>query len=428
MKVKSLKDLPSSAGDEVEGQEHESDTPESVEEKADTAELKKIESVLTDVEVSGGSLRLERKGPNDLKWQYVAKFKIEDFSQEHIQKVYGGGDYRAQTFRSSGGFYKRFDFTIDYRFKGAMDFGANDPKAVPSDNNAGLALQISQQNNSNALMLDIMNKAQASSSQNMLLMVNMMNESSKQNMAMMSGMFSALAAAMGKSAPDPVQSYMPLMLEMVKSSGNQKGGQTTSMTEVISAMRELSALAKGEAPAKEEKEEDMLDKVMKYGGPLITALLTRTPLQMPGAVAPAAGGQVIDMQPQAPVVQQPKVMITPPPASAPNEMVQKINMYMEVLISAAEKNSDPGAYAQMISDMLSDEHFATLLGELESPDWFAKVADGNPQVIAQQVWFTSLRTELFALLQDEQSTTTPEQNGGGNPIAAAGQGSAAQAG
>jgi hypothetical protein len=179
---------------------------------------------------------------------------------------------------------------------------------------------------------------------------------------------------------------------------------------------------------KEEKEEDMLDKVMKYGGPLLTALLTKTPLQMPGVAVSSSGGQVIDMPPQQPVA--PKVLVTPPPvANEQGEMVRQINLYMGVLISASEKDSDPGAYAQMISDMLSDEHFNTLLGELQTDDWFTKVADGNPRVIAQQAWFTELRTQLFALVQqDEQPNTTPQQDGGDNSEPAAGQNPAAQAG
>lgn len=425
--IKSLKDLPTL--EDVEQQELETETPSSVAQAADTVELKRIEEILTDSEVSGGSIRLDRKGPTDLKWQFIGKMKVEDFSLEHIRSVFGGGDYKAQTIKSHGGYYKKFEFTIDYRFKGSMDSVPALDGVKPDRSESHMAAQmVNQQQTSSTLLMDIMTRSQNSNNQNMMLIMNMMQEGSKQNIAMMSGMFTALAAAMGKPVADPVQSYMPLMLEMVKNSGNK--GEGTSITDVIAAVRELNALAKGETPPKEEKEEDMLDKVMKYGGPLITALLTRTPLQMPGAVVQApTNGQVIDMPPQPVAVSKPapKVLVTPPPS--PNEMVQKINMYMEVLIAASEKNSDPGAYAQMISDMLTDEHFETLLGELNAPDWFVKVADGNSRVVAQQAWFTNLRTELFNLLQDdEQSTAITEQDGGGSPVEATGQGAATQAG
>ena len=204
---------------------------------------------------------------------------------------------------------------------------------------------------------------------------------------------------------------MPLMLEMVKSHGGGNKSES-SITEIISAVRDLNALAKGEAPPKEEKEEDMLDKVFKYGGPILTALMTRQPLQMPGAVqpvqadiGPVGGGRVIDVPSSVNGAAQRPVDAE---AKLKREVVEKINSYMELLIMAAERQSEPASYAQMISDMLPDEHFDTLIGELKAPDWFSKLTGGNPRIIAQQAWFTQLRQILIEVDQssDESATTT----------------------
>jgi len=266
--------------------------------------------------------------------------------------------------------------------------------------------QANGSNQTMSMMMTMMDRATAQQNSQMMMMMNMMNETSKQNIAMMGGMFTALSAAMGKPAPDPSASMMPLLIEMVKSSANTKGGD---IQQVISAVRDLSALAKGEPAPKEEKEDDMFDKVLKYGGPIVTALLTKTPLQMPGAVASQPippGGPIIDMNnPQ--VAQVPS---SAPSTPAQTEMLQKVNLYMEVLIGAAEKRSDPATYAELVSDMLTDEHFNVLIAELNSPDWFAKLASGNPRIIAQQAWFTGLRQELLAMVNDDEPATTPEPN------------------
>lgn len=379
-------------------------TVEDIELSAEVKELKKIEEVLGDAEVSGGTVRLERKGPSDLKWQYCGRFKVEDFSVDHIKQVFGGGDYKAQTFRAKGAFYKKFEFTIDYRYKGSMDIGTLPLVDKDKPEQAAMLAATAQANGSNqtmSMMMTMMDRATAQQNSQMMMMMNMMNETSKQNIAMMGGMFTALSAAMGKPAPDPSASMMPLLIEMVKSSSTGKG---SDIQQVISAVRDLSALAKGEPAPKEEKEDDMFDKVLKYGGPIVTALLTKTPLQMPGVIAPQvpSGGPIIDMNNP----QTPQVPVSTPSTPAQTEMLQKVNLYMEVLIGAAEKRSDPATYAELVSDMLTDEHFNVLIAELQSPDWFAKLASGNPRIIAQQAWFTGLRQELLAMVTDEPTTTT----------------------
>lgn len=390
---------------------HEPETTETIQESVEVQELKKIEEVLSAAEVSGGTVRLERKGPSDLKWQFIGKIKVEDFSQDHIRSVYGGGDYRAQTFRSNGSFYKRFEFTIDYRFKGSMDFVPALPDGTKPD---ALAAQIAAQSGqSTKALMDVMAQSQQQNQNNMMLMMNIMQENSKTTIAMMGGMFQALSSALAKPQGDQSSQWLPLMIEMVKSNAGKPatGGGGTDIKDMIAAVRDLQALAKGEKPPEEEKE-DMLDKVLKYGGPIVTALLTRTPLQMPGAVPPPSG-PIIDTQPP-----EPKVIPPTTPRSAPaadKALMEKINTYMELLISGAERNGDPGAYASMIGDMLSDEHFATLLGELEAPDWFEKIAGGNPRIMNQREWFTNLRQELFAMTEDPNDTAEPDGSGPGTP-------------
>ena len=85
-RLKSLEEVSLPADDSLENGAPE--TVEDIEESVETKELKKIEEVLTDAEVSGGTVRLERKGPNDLKWQYCGRMKVEDFSVDHIKNVY----------------------------------------------------------------------------------------------------------------------------------------------------------------------------------------------------------------------------------------------------------------------------------------------------------------------------------------------------
>lgn len=379
------------------------ETPESVETAAEVDELKKIEAVLRDAEVSGGLVRIERKGPADLKWQFIGKMKVEDFDHEHIKAVYGGGDYRVQTFKSNGSYYKKFSFSIDYRFKGSMDVQQLTPvpggdTTKPVRDNA-LAMQMAQHSDSTKLLMEIMTSSQDKQSQTMMLMMNMMMESSKQNVAMMAGMFQALSAVLGKPATDGTSAIIPIILEMVK--GGRGGG--SNIGELVEAVKQIKAISQ-DREDKEEKEEDMLDKVLKYGGPIITALMTKTPLQMPGV---AGNGPVIDAQ--ATTQAEPKVLQSAPAPKVETQqekaavVLQKINMYLEILADAAEKDAETSAYAQMVSDMLSDEHFETLLTELKAADWFNKVANGNPRIIACEAWFTILRQDILTMEEFNES-------------------------
>lgn len=376
---------------DVTGDQLPPETSEEILDQADASEVEKIEGILSANDLSGGSIRLERKGPTDQAYQFVGKFRISDgFDLDFVRKVYGGGDYRAKTFRSNGQMGKAFEFSIDYRFKGTMDVEAL-PKAGSSDSQvpaliSSLKSLFPQQDDgkSNDRMMQMF-KAMGDSQQAMMMfMMQSQQQNSQQQMAMMTGMMTAMGQAMGNGGKTP--DMTPVLIEMIKSAGtNRTGDKGSDLPTLIEAMRSLKELTTGvPATAPEEEKETAFDKILKYGGPVVAALLTKTPLQMPGVPAPAG----------APLLPPPNQEIDMP---TDQQLPVEVKAYIGMIIGAAAKNSDTAIYADLIDDALNNEQADILCGVLQQPDWIEKLAQTDARVLQFKPWFSKLREELLEL-------------------------------
>jgi hypothetical protein len=390
------------------------ETAEDIAMGAEVQELKKIEEILTASDVSGGILRLERKGPTDLKWQHVGKMKVEDFDMEHVRKTYGGGDYRAQTYRSSGAFWKRFEFSIDYRHKGTLDVselppasgnGAEDSKAIlfRADSQARLMAEVQEKasGSQSAMMIAMMTMMQ----ENNRVQIAAMQEASKQQMASMQGMFQAIAG-IAKPAPqqDAASMWMPLMLKMIESKGSGGNGSGGGVTEVLETMRQLQEITSN-MPQKEEKEEDMWDKMAKVLGPVAAAFVSR-----------AGGGAGGPMIAPAPIPGQVTDQAPTPAQLDPND---PRSYAMAFILNAARKNADPQSYYDFVADNVSDDEYRLLMEALREQNWIDILFEGNLEVHKNRAWFESLRNLFIAPEPEPEpmpTPTTPTGTENGAPV------------
>ncbi len=387
----------------------EATTADEVLSGVDLEDARKIEQIISSNELSGGSIRLERKGPTDSTYQYVAKFKVADgFDLEFIKQVYGGGDYKAKTFRSTGAFHKPFEFSIDYRHKGKLDVDAlpkpgGDKQDIPTLMNA-MRQWLPQADGKADDRMMAMFKTMGDSQQAMMMF---MMQSQQQQSQQMMGMFTAMATAMAGNKSTPTD-ITPVLIEMIKSSHNggssKSGSDLPTLIEAMRSLKELTGGAAATATGGDDEKETTFDKIMKYGGPVLAAILTKTPLAMPGA--PAG-------QPQLPAPSD------QPPAIDVNtnaQMPPAVGAFIGMILGAASKNADTATYANLIDDSLDPAQADILCGILQRPDWIEKLAETDRRVLNFAPWFTKLRGELLELygatpIEQDAQNNAGEQSG-----------------
>lgn len=342
----------------------------------DIEDVRKIQEVLGSHDISGGKIRLERKGPTDQVFQYVSTFPTESFDIDHIKKTFGGGDYYARTFRANGQMYKPFNFSIDYRFKGALDEQAIRQMAVePKESQAKIVDAISRMNDGGLtpnVMLRMMETSAKQQENSMMMMVKMMTDSQERQMALIGQIFAAKAAP----APAPantgfVEAITPILLEMIKSKST-----STPLSDSITMLKELKEVMRDD---REESEETMLDKIMKIAGPLVPALIGSS------GHTPGNGRVEKVISPPLPSDRQP----------APEEAITRakviVTMFTEQLLIAASKGSDPGIYYDLIVDALTEPQLLQLKQNLTGDDWCAKLFNDDTRVRSRISWFEELR-------------------------------------
>jgi len=338
----------------------------------DNVDLQKIRDILGNHDISGGKVRLERKGPTDQVYQYITSIPIEQFDIDHVKKTFGGGDYIARTFRANGQMFKPFNFSIDYRFKGALDEAAiKEMRAAPAQDQSKIIDAIGrvagESGSSTMAMIKVMEMAQKQQENSTALLMKLMMDSQERQMAMMTQMFAAAKPAPQQQI-DFGTAITPILLEMIKNKSASPIGETINM------MKQLRDFSTSEKEPEPEKEEDMFEKLLKVG---LSAL--------PG---------IIQAQP-GPITNGQRSVSPMPNQSLPPRELQmanmKVKLFTEQLIRAAQKDSDPLVYYELIRDMLNDEQVVMLKQTLTDDHWRVNLFGPDPRIDQCLGWFEELR-------------------------------------
>lgn len=361
-----------------------------------------VETMLMSNDLQGGTMRIHRKGPDDAGMAYCCKMAIKEFDLETIKIMYGGGEYRCQTFKENGQMGKVFRFSIDARFKGKID-----PKDNAQDKDSiGDALKIVSMIKPPPAPVDtgpkldivqLMKHQQESNNNMMMVMMQMMQQSTQ-----------VMVAAMQTGANRPVPAapdHTPILLEMIRSGGKSSGGGS-SMKEMVETMASMKMLMEGGNPGaeKEEEEESFPVKMMKALAPLLMPALTgMAPARTPAQPRLAPGQPPAKVAPQAtPPTAQPQV----------DAATQAVGVFMAQLISAAEKDADPGLYHDIIIESIDEQQGQHLLSVIQEQDWLEKIYGADPNMLArakiQGKWFSDLRQMLMESLSPQNGAGTDD--------------------
>jgi hypothetical protein len=149
-------------------------------------------------------------------------------------------------------------------------------------------------------------------------------------------------------------------------------------------MLKMMAMAKELVADKPDKEEPPFwEKIATAAMPAVAGML--------GGGAPA---------PQQLPPASPPQQVQPPPQDDMNQIM--IRMFLAQVLAAAERNSDPGLYADMIFDTVSDAQLADIKKHLTEPGWPVNVFGDDRRVQTCRIWLDKLKQILLADNADSQ--------------------------
>lgn len=338
-------------------------------------DVQKIQSLLKELDMAGGVARIFRQRPGQAKHEYEGEIPADTFTLETIKRYYGGGDYHVRFAAKGGRYVRSIRFAIDPRHKGELDKIHEPPQVTQSNDN------------SQALLAFMMQQQQAQAQQaqqSMTLMMTMMSESQK-------SMAAIIAAAIGgRTQPEPASRFIDVMMPMITESMKPRGG-IADVAETVKLAKELIG-----PPQEKEEKDDMLEKMMTIGAPLLGAFMSR------GQPQP---------QPQAP---RPVAPATPPALPTPEQIANQkaqallgqLRFVTPILTRAASRNSPIDSYVDILNDTLDDEGYGMLVFMLQREDWISTLFNDNPEVVANRQWFENFRAVI--LNPDDEATLGEE--------------------
>ena len=334
-------------------------------------DISKLQSLLKELDMSGGVARIFRQRPGQADYPYLSEMPIDAFSLENLKRIFGGGKYLVRFAAKGGRYVRSIRFAIDNCFKGEMDI-VPPTTAAPAQNN----------DSTNALLAFMMQQQQAQQQQQqnmMTLMMTMMTESQKSMAGVM------VAAMGGKPSQEPASKFIEVMMPMLTENMKPRGG-IAELAETVKLTKELMGPPQ---PEKEEKD-DMLERLMTVGAPLIGAFMNRNQPQPPP-------------QPRPVVPAAPAALPTPEQAAQAKaqDLLNKLRFTTPILVRAAKKNAYIDSYLDILDDSLDDEGYEMLVYALKRDDWISTLFNDNPEVIANRQWFESLRE---AILNPDEDT------------------------
>ena len=225
--------------------------------------------------------------------------------------------------------------------------------------------------------------------------------------------------AKGKIAANTLLSIAKQVEEMSSNKLNENNALSAVLTRVDNMQQQMMAFMQQQNSGQSRKE--MLEEMLMYKQLFSDGGNSRDPLQQlrdimalqqdlglgglpaPEEKEPGFGGLIEKLTPLITAAMQQPVQITPQQHPQPhpqqphhqqrqqnqqaNQMQFMLKTGIKTLLTAAQKGSDPGMYADLILDQLPQEFINQLLA---MPDPMAAMSAYEPQITAHKEWFANL--------------------------------------
>jgi len=377
--------------------------------------VQEIQEMLEREDLAGGSLRLERRGPTDNGYAYIGKMKVSNFSLEDVKRIYGGGDYQVEFFRSNGQKGGRQKFSIDPRFVGAIDIS----KAAGSQNSGLDATVIkslidaqAESRKPDPAVAAAQQAALKAQQDNTALLIAMMNKSAETQATMMAGMMQAMAQAMGSRSGNENGLGVKELLVLIPL---LKGGESKQMDllQMVEAMKGIKELSSGEPAVSEPKSfMDKLVEALPHVATTVAALkgVPTLPVARPALPSPnLPAGAATGANGTRPSVTATPPATTPATTTPSPEGANQLAQGLAIIVKAAREKRDVGLYHDMILEMVSEGDLPMLNQVLTGDGWFATLFGNLPDAEAVKPWLTELRTQIVETLNSPEEDNPSDE-------------------
>lgn len=353
----------------------------------------------------GAVVKISRRAIGETEFAHVGEVVLSDFSEAHVQNVYGGGTYKARVLTSAGTFAGQFRFAIDSRIPAK---NPNQPPAAVATPSAVSELR-AMFDGLRPLLERAANPPPApppapapDNTQLFLAFMKMSADAAAASRQQLVDLITALKPA----GPSPEVEALRREIAELKS-GRAGGGDTVDKT--LRLMDAIDERAERRAPAADAPKTGLLGIVEAIGRGAATALaqhmpgMSATGLPMPGPMPPPA------IQP-APPPDASGVTVpvyTPPPSdpSASNPPANSetmipanyVSQFAARAIEAAGRDDDPGEFSGGILAAVPGVFHGRVFLAANAPTWFADLFPGTfaEQANAHREWIDDMR---FAIL------------------------------
>lgn len=298
---------------------------------------------------------------------FIASMAPEEFSLEYLRDKCGGGDFRIHI-RKDGGLIANRAVSVEKQ-----------KEKTDVETLAEMMKQNNIQNNQNQ------------NSDGLERMVETMSTGFSQLGQMLIQMQSNQAPAPAPVDPTAQMTSMLAMMASMKDIMSNKEPVINPMDGILKGIE----LAKEIVPKEGEANtfDVLLESIKTFGKPIAEMAGQLTNKTLPNNTINHLPAGMPQKQPQAP---------QPPNEGAMFKILVKHQVSM--LLKQAARGADPGLYADLILDQLSEDQIQKFLGD---PNWFANITAIVPEITNYQDWFTQLHDFVMASLTDEVDPAMP---------------------
>jgi len=372
--------MPKKLESEVEGAATE------IAEQEAASQIDVIREKFADEGIEDGYIHLERRGPLDVKFSFVAKIPVQSLDVQRIMELYGGGDYKALGKTGNGAFVIQRSFSVDPRVKGERDLEPA-PKAAPVAEGKSSASELKEileiSGGRSDSVLAAMMGAMTSSQQSMAMMISESNksmmqsiaESNKSNMALLAQVMTMMTTIASQKPAGLSDLIAPQVVELLKVARENPLPKTLEM------MRDIKEMFVDEGAERPGFIERAAEAIL----PALAASMA--PKQLAGGTAmgtgAAAGSPAPGLNGEEEIREQ---------------QMKALDNIKAALRIGAENESDPSAYAVVILDQLEKLPafiVQPMMAALAQPEWVSNLFGGDRFVIEHVRWYGELREYLL---------------------------------